>query len=210
MGRAASLEELFMASSARRCARARRATAAVALRDPEDEDRRTLYVIDERANEAEARAVSARTQGLIGWAMPQRRGARHRATRASDPRARSARSTSVVGATCDDGARRAARGRGRRAHRRDRALQQASTRRGVHRGRSRAPPAHRGERVDRDPAPAVARGARARGAPDDDRAPALRRHPRPEDAAHRHQRLRAADASRERSRGARRVRRAHR
>ena len=74
------------------------------------------------------------------------------------------------------------------------------SRRRFSRGRPRAPPPHRGERVDRDPPPDVARVARARGAPHDDRAPALRRHPRPEDAAHRHQRLRAAHAARRQAR----------
>src|SRR5580700_3797598 len=67
MGRAVSLEELFMAvlGEAMRACEAK--MGAVALRDPED-GTGTLYIIDERAKKMK-RVPYPADAGLIGWAM---------------------------------------------------------------------------------------------------------------------------------------------
>ena len=202
MSRAVSLEELFMAvlGEAMRACEAK--MGAVALRDPEDGSG-TLYLIDERAKKMK-RVPYPENVGLIGWAIRNNEvlissdaESDSRRDRALDDRVGGATARTALAAPFE-GEHNAPIGaiaiynkrRGRAFSEEDRGLVDA----------------HRGERVDGHPAPAVARGARARGAPDDHRPPALGRHPRSQDAAHRHQRLRADDAVLQRGLRARKVR----
>ena len=160
--------------------------------------RGTLYVIDERAKKMK-RVALPRRRGAHRLGDPQQRGPRHRPT----PRATPRRDDAL------DAARRR-RGRAKTAlvvplegeHDAPMGAIAIYNKRGgrpFSRRGPRAARAHRRERVDGHPAAALARGPRARGAADHDRPPALERHPRPEDAAHRHQRVRAADANFERT-----------
>ena len=202
-----SLDELFIARPQRGDARvrgARRAPSRSATARATAS--RVASTSSTTSTRSCARFPLREGQGLIGGAM--RNGevvfTDRRAERSSAPTPRSTSSSASTRTTAlavplegEDGATMGAI-----------ALYNKRDATGLHRRGPRAPRAHRRQRVDRDPPPDGARGARARRAPHDHRPPALGRHPRPEDAAHRHQRLRAADADGRAKREARRVRRA--
>src|SRR5580658_4599130 len=188
MAHAASLDELLMAvlGEAMRACEAR--MGAVALRDP-DSGTGTLYVIDERGKKMKSLPYPENV-GLIGWVVRN-----NEVLVSSDAESDARRDRRR---DRQDRAGRAARGRRRLRAGGAGDLQQEG-RASVQRGGPRAPRPRHGQRIDGHTPPAVARGARARRATDDDRTPVVERHSRPQDASDRDERVRAAHAVVERS-----------